>query len=103
MYSINYTHQFKKDMRKCAKRGLNIDAITQAISILAATGTLPAEYKPHQLKGDHKGQWECHIEPNWLMVDDNEDTVDMKFSRDMTPDELYDVIAEEIDHIYAVD
>ena len=37
------------------------------------------------------------------MVDDNEDTVDMKFSRDMTPDELYDVIAEEIDHIYAVD
>lgn len=51
MYSINYTHQFKKDMRKCAKRGLNIDAITQAISILAATGTLPSEYKPHQLKG----------------------------------------------------
>ena len=24
MYSINYTHQFKKDMRKCAKRGLDI-------------------------------------------------------------------------------
>lgn len=33
MYSINYTHQFKKDMRKCAKRGLNVDAITVAISI----------------------------------------------------------------------
>ena len=28
---------------------------------------------------------------------------DMKFSHDMTPEELYDVIAEEIDHIYAVD
>ena len=68
MYSINYTHQFKKDMRRCAKRGLNIDAIMNAISILASTGTLPAEYKPHQLKGDHKGQWECHIGPNWLMT-----------------------------------
>lgn len=78
MYSINYTHQFKKDMRKCAKRGLPMDAITQAIGILAATGTLPAEYKPHLLKGDHKGQWECHIEPNWLMTweqNDNELTL----------------------------
>ena len=40
MYSVNYTHQFKKDMRKCAKRRLSMDAITQAINILAATGTL---------------------------------------------------------------
>ena len=32
MYSINYTHQFKKDMRKCAKRGLNMDSIKQAMT-----------------------------------------------------------------------
>lgn len=78
MYSINYTHQFKKDMRKCVKRGLNVDAITKVISILATTGTLPPEYKPHLLKGNHKGQWECHIEPNWLMTweqNDNELTL----------------------------
>lgn len=73
MYSINYTHQFKKDMRKCAKRGLNIEEIKTAIKILSQTGTLPAEYKPHQLKGDHKGQWECHIEPNWLMTWEQDD------------------------------
>lgn len=78
MYSINYTNQFKKDMRKCAKRGLSLDAIIKAINLLAATGALPAEYKPHRLKGDHKGQWECHIEPNWLMTweqNDNEFTL----------------------------
>ena len=57
MYSIDYTHQFKKDLRKCAKRGLDIDAIKHAIKILSATGTLPEEYRPHQLKGDHKWQW----------------------------------------------
>ena len=56
MYSIDYTHQFKKDLRKCAKRGLDIDAIKHAIKILSATGTLPEEYRPHQLKGDHKWQ-----------------------------------------------
>lgn len=38
-----------------------------------------------------------------LMVDNNGEATDMKFSHDMTPEELYDVIAEEIDHIYAVD
>ena len=36
-----------------------------------------------------------------MMVDDNNGAIDMKFSREMTPDELYDVIAEEIDSIYA--
>ena len=78
MYSINYTHQFKKDMLKCVKRGLDIEEIKTAIRTLSETGTLPAEYKPHQLKGDHKGQWECHIEPNWLMTweqNDNELTL----------------------------
>lgn len=78
MYSISYTHQFKKDMRKCAKRGLDIEEIKTAIKILSETGALPAEYKPHLLKGDRKGQWECHIEPNWLMTweqNDNELTL----------------------------
>lgn len=41
MYSIDYTHQFKKDLRKCAKRGLDIEAIKTAIKILSKTGTLP--------------------------------------------------------------
>jgi mRNA interferase YafQ len=65
-------------MRKCAKRGLDIEEIKTAIKILSETGALPAEYKPHLLKGDRKGQWECHIEPNWLMTweqNDNELTL----------------------------
>lgn len=30
---------------------------------------LPIKFKPHKLKGK-KGNatWECHIEPDWLMV-----------------------------------
>ena len=67
-YHIKTSTRFKKDLKRCAKRGLDMHLIYDAINLLAATGTLPAEYKPHQLKGDHKGQWECHIEPNWLMT-----------------------------------
>lgn len=68
MYSIDYTHQFKKDLRKCAKRGLDIEEIKTAIKILSELGSLPKEYRPHPLKGDHKLQWECHIQPDWLMT-----------------------------------
>ena len=68
MYSVEYTKRFRKDLRPCQKRGLNIQLIYDTITLLVKTGTLPAEYHPHQLKGDHKGQWECHIQPNWLMT-----------------------------------
>ena len=67
-YEIKTSTRFKKDLKRCAKRGLDMHLIYDAINLLATTGTLPAEYKPHPLKGDHKGQWECHIEPNWLMT-----------------------------------
>jgi len=39
MYSIDYTHQFKKDLRKCAKRGLDIEEIKTAIKILSELGS----------------------------------------------------------------
>ena len=77
-YTVRISTRFKKDFKRCMKRGLDMKLITDAMDLLEATGTLPAEYKPHQLKGDHKGQWECHIEPNWLMTweqNDNELTL----------------------------
>lgn len=90
MYSINYTHQFKKDMRKCAKRGLDIEEIKTAIKILSETGALPAEYKPHLLKGDRKGQWECHIEPNWLMTwEQNDNEITLLFLQTGTHSDIF--------------
>ena len=55
-------------MKRCQKRGYNMQLIKDAIMLLAETGTLPSEYKPHQLHGDRKGQWECHIQPDWLLI-----------------------------------
>jgi mRNA interferase YafQ len=52
----------------CKKRGYDIDLIDKAIEILGETGTLPPEYKPHQLHGNYDGIWECHIKSDWLMI-----------------------------------
>lgn len=73
MYSIDYSHQFKKDVKRCVKRGLDIQALSQAVSLLADTGTLPLQYKAHKLSGKYTGLWECHIEPDWLMVWEQDD------------------------------
>ena len=67
-YKIILSKRFEKDMKRCQKRGYNMQLIKEAIMLLAETGTLPAEYKPHLLHGDRRGQWECHIQPDWLLI-----------------------------------
>ena len=45
-----------------------------AVSILMENGSLPIQYRPHKLSGKYKGKWECHIESDWLLVWDQNDT-----------------------------
>ena len=75
MYTVKLTNEFKKGLKRCKKRGLDISKVETAIKILRDTGSLPDEYRPHKLSGNRDGQWECHIQPDWLMVwiqDNNE-------------------------------
>ncbi len=67
-YRLRTTHQFEKDLKRCLKRGLSIDKLKEVLDILVNNGVLPAKYKPHKLQGNRKGEWECHIEPDWLLV-----------------------------------
>ena len=45
-----------------------MDLFETVSNLLRETGTVPAEYLPHPLKGKYIGCWECHIQPNWLLV-----------------------------------
>ena len=74
MYSIDTTKRFDKDLQRCLKRGLDLQHIYDAIALLRTTGTLPVQYRPHKLSGSKDGQWECHIETDWLMTWEQNDT-----------------------------
>jgi mRNA interferase YafQ len=74
MYSISYTNRFNKDLKRCKKRGLDIQLIQKAVSLLASAGTLPAQYHPHKLINQKIETWECHIQPDWLMTWEQNDT-----------------------------
>jgi len=67
-YKIKYTGRFKKSYKKCVKRGYDISVFEKAVSILSETGTLPQEYRPHLLSGKFEGYWECHLQPDWLLI-----------------------------------
>ena len=73
MYSVEYTKRFEKDVKRCVKRGLNIAKLQAAANLLAETGTLPVQYRPHKLTGNYADCWECHIEPDWLLVWEQDD------------------------------
>lgn len=74
MYSIEYTNRFKKDLKLCQKRGLDLTLIFNVIKILTEEGSLPDKYKPHILNGKYAGKWECHIQSDWLLVWEQNDT-----------------------------
>jgi len=44
------------------------------IDLLQKEGKLPQKYKPHNLSGNYKDCWECHIKPDWLLVWKQNDT-----------------------------
>lgn len=77
-YSIETTNRFDKALKKCIKRGLNMSKFKECVSLLSSKGSLPPQYRPYKLSGRFAGAWECHIEPDWLLVweqNDNELTL----------------------------
>ncbi|MBQ1696492.1 MAG: type II toxin-antitoxin system YafQ family toxin [Bacteroidales bacterium] len=67
MYTLEYTSQFKKDMKDIVPQ--KMEKIHTAFKILEETGTLPyEEYKTHRLIGDYIHYLEAHIESDLLLI-----------------------------------
>ncbi|MEO5338837.1 MAG: type II toxin-antitoxin system YafQ family toxin [Magnetospirillum sp. WYHS-4] len=68
--------QFKRDMKKARKRGKDRDKLERIIAKIVAGEPLDQRHRPHRLSGDWSPCWECHIEPDWLLIwDEDEETV----------------------------
>ncbi len=68
MLALQYTTQFKKDIKRLGKRGKDMRKLYAIIEKLRAMETLPPKNRNHRLANDWKDFWECHIEPDWLLV-----------------------------------
>ena len=58
-YKLRITGECKQNMKLCKRRGLPMDELWTVVGKLL---------NAHILTGDRKGQWECHIHPNWLLI-----------------------------------
>ncbi|MDP3889248.1 MAG: type II toxin-antitoxin system YafQ family toxin [bacterium] len=76
MLTIVWQSQFKKDFRNAKNRGKKLDRLTHILEKLQHNEQLPLKNKNHKLKGNYTNCWECHIEPDWLLI------------YQLTPDEL---------------
>ncbi len=68
MYSIKTTNKFEKDLILCIRRNYDISILNEILIALESDGILNSQYKPHRLKGNLKGYWECHLKPDWLLI-----------------------------------
>ncbi|MBF5059885.1 type II toxin-antitoxin system YafQ family toxin [Candidatus Neptunochlamydia vexilliferae] len=68
MKKTKTTNQFNKDLKKMKKRGKDLRKVRHIISLLTHAERLPAKCRDHKLTGNFRDHWECHIEPDWLLI-----------------------------------
>lgn len=89
-YIIRYSSNFKKAYKRCKKRGLDMLLLKEVIRILSEEGKLPPTYHAHTLQGKYKDLWECHIQPDWLLVwEQNDKEVILYFLSTGTHSDLF--------------
>lgn len=70
------TNRYEKELKLMIKREKDLNKLDYLLEILEANINkgiehhllLPEKYCLHKLIGKYKGYWECHIEPDWLLV-----------------------------------
>lgn len=68
MYKVKYSNKFKKDVKRCIKRGFPLEALSKVVDLLMKDGQLPPQHRQHKLSGNYDNCWECHIKADWLLV-----------------------------------
>lgn len=67
-YTLKITTKFKKDYKRCKKRGLDLALLQYVIDVLLSGEELEEKYYDHPLHGDYEGFNECHIQSDWLLI-----------------------------------
>ncbi len=74
MRSLRTTGQFERDLKRAKRRRKDLDKLWAIVALLVRGDALPARCRRHKLSGAWDRFWECHIEPDWLLIwDETED------------------------------
>jgi mRNA interferase YafQ len=65
---LRTTKRFERDLRRAKRRGKPLDRLWAVVDLLVTGEQLPARCRRHRLSGALHPFWECHIEPDWLLI-----------------------------------
>ena len=68
MLELQYSSDFKKDIKRAAFQGRDIVKLFAPVALLLNSQPLPPQYRDHPLKGRLKNYRELHIEADWLLI-----------------------------------
>lgn len=68
MWNVARRTQFKKDYKRIAKSGIQIDDFEFILTEICSKRPLPQKYNDHNLSGNWKGRRECHVKPDILLI-----------------------------------
>jgi len=68
-YKVIYSKQFKKDLRRHKRSGrFDLENFHRITNLLANEVVLPPRYCNHPLEGLKGDAWECHVQPDLLLI-----------------------------------
>ena len=62
------TRQFERGLRRAIRRRKDPDKLWAIVGKLLEDQPLEPYNRLHRLIGNWSGYWECHVEPDWLLV-----------------------------------
>jgi len=90
MLNAVFTGPFKKDRKLMIKQNKDMSKLDEVMDLLINEKPLLQRHKNHPLYGNYKGNMECHIEPDWLLIYCIEkSTNEISFNRIGSHSELY--------------
>lgn len=93
MFQVVTSNKFLKDLKLLKKRSVvDFKLLQDFVNELAIHGAkgLDQKHKPHKLKGEYSGYWECHVKPDLLLIwDESEKLMLLELVRTGTHSDLF--------------
>jgi len=62
------TRTFEHDLRRMKRQRKDLDKLEAIVKLLQQNAILPARCRVHPLRGEWEGHWDCHVEPDWILI-----------------------------------
>ncbi len=67
-FRIKFKKKFRKDLKKLKKQSKDFRKFKTVTKKITNGIELEEKYHLHKLKGNYSDHWECHIQPDWLLI-----------------------------------